>query len=171
MPVGHFTTADDFTVALTSNSTSTAFTAKPPQATKPTGSSTGIHDLAGSLNYSTSNIIICPYGTDSDNDTFTFRLWGWTHAPTLGYYYPIKLLEAAVTLGSQAAAFAASTFLADTITVTHGNFTSVSPADNTSAYLIGKLYGVQAIEFDWDLSGGQEAAAMNAVFRTYNAGA
>lgn len=159
------TTLKDWSKALTANSTAAAFTAKAPTATKPSGTSTGIFDVSSSSTVP-SNIIICPYGTDTDNDVFGVRLWGWNWVPDLSYWFPYKLLEISVTLGSQAAVFAASTFLVDTITITHGNFTAVSPADNTSAFVFGKLHGAQVIEFDWDLGAG--AATMNALFRTYD---
>src|SRR5688572_24642912 len=117
-------TACKFRASLTTSSTATSFTAQTPTATVPTGD--GVFDLwSQSLGWATGCYVpnwlqLNPYGTNGDNDTFDFRVYGYSEGPS-GVYIPQLLIDVSVVLGNIAAtAIAANTFLADTVTVNDG---------------------------------------------------
>lgn len=159
----------DFRRALAANSTATGFTAKLPTATKP--ASAGVIDLfadSGEGINAPPNIPkyaqLVPYGTDSNDQTFSQRLWGWS-ATDQGVWIPQLLLQLDVTLGNIAAtAIAASHLLADTIALAAGDAHAemISPANDTPASVLVHLRGSQLIEFDWDMTG---AASANCLWR------
>ena len=108
---------------------------------------------------------VVPFGTNSDNDLFNLRVWGWSkvHAETL--WVPQLLAQFAVTVGNIAQG-TANTFMADTITKTYGgdDIDIISPAADVTGSALLHLRGHSLIEFDFDLDTG--AAAMNAWWRT-----
>jgi hypothetical protein len=163
--------------ARTTSSTSTGFTAKAPTATKPSGA--GVFDLfdrgtgLGLEPHVPSHILIQPWGTNGNNDTFSMRLWGWNQVESSGTdheaWIPFLLAELTVVLGN-VAGIGTDEFLADTIAVTDGSgeeyFRNLhSPESDTPASIILHLKGAELIEFDFDLAGGQEGVAMNAYWR------
>ncbi len=171
--------------AITSNSTSTGFTAKIPTTTAlvttiASGSSaTGKYDLLDTAlgfthlaDHTSRFLQIIPFATDGENDTFSMRVWGWDKTnDTTPVYVPQLLAQFAVTLGSiSGTAVAANTVMADTIVLTYGDSTTplVSPANDLSASVILHTRGCRYIEFDWDLSGAQEAVSMNAFWRPFD---
>jgi hypothetical protein len=161
--------------ALTTNSTATAFTAKIPVATEPSGD--GVFDLTsasvavGSPTKVPSYIEVIPYAVDGNNDTLDMRLWGWSRVNVEALWIPRPLAEMSVVIGNiSGAAIAANTFMADTITLdlgaADGAFTSIiSPAGDVTASILIHTRGCRYIEFDFDLAGAQEAVSMNAMWR------
>jgi hypothetical protein len=157
--------------ALTTNSTSTSFTAKIPTATKPAG--TGVWDLfdrgvgLAIDTYMPKFINVIPFGTNGDNDTFEMRVWGWkqvalTETTDEGLWIPFLLAELGVTLGNiDGSAIAANTFMADTITVNEGTVEEISTADDTVASILVHLRGASKFQFSFDLAGAQEATGAN----------
>ncbi len=168
--------------AITSNSTSTGFTAKTPTTTaKTTSAATGVYDLLDpTLGFThladhTSRFLqIIPFGTNGENDTFSMRIWGWDKTDdATAVYVPQLLAQFAVVLGSidgSTAIGVSNTFQADTITLTYGDSTTpiVSPANDLPAHAILHTRGCRYIEFDWDLAGAQEGVSMNAFWRPFD---
>lgn len=161
--------------ALATNSTSTDFTAQTPTATEPTG--VGVFDLLarpyGHSVYVPSWLQIIPFGTDGNDDTFDFRVYGYsktTDATPL--YIPQLLIDVSVVLGNIAAtAIAANTFMADTLTINDGPIdglfrSHIDCQEDMGASLLIHTRGCRYIKFDWDLSGAQAAASMNAYWRS-----
>lgn len=161
--------------ALATNSTASDHVAKIPVTTLP--SNDGFHWLMDpDYGYSTSlsakvpeGVFIQPWGTDSNDDAFGMRLWGWSKVFAQDIWVPHLILDATVTLGNIAQG-TASTFMADTIAVTSnhaeaetGKTFNVTPANDLSASIIVHTRGAEWIEFDFDLDTG--AAAMNAWWR------
>jgi hypothetical protein len=153
--------------ALTTNSAATSFTNKLVTATEPTGS--GIHDLRAFQN--SKLILLAPFGTDGDNDTFEMRMWGWAKDSEGALWIPYLITELAVTLGNIAAtAIAANTFMADTIVLNEGIAAGpfhglLSTADDTIGTAVFHTLGAQKIEFDFDRAGAQEGATCNCLFK------
>lgn len=159
--------------ALSANSAASAFTAKIPVATKPSG--TGVFDLFDrDLGIAThvcapDYIQVIPFGTDANNETFNLRVWGWSRVTEL-LWIPQLLCELAVTLGNiDATAIGASHFLADTVVLTYGaaadsgTGTSIlAPANELPCSALVHLRGSELIEFDFDLV---TAAAANCYWR------
>lgn len=164
-----------FRKARTTNSAATAFTAKIPTATAlATSAANGIYDLLDrSLGIATASrvpkyIILQPFGTNGDGDTFDMRLWGWSETDvTTGLYIPQLLVQLNIVLSTASgAAIAADTYMADTITVAKGVAdTTISTDNNTSASVRVDIKGCRFIEFDFDLAGAQEATGMNCWWR------
>ena len=164
--------------ALTTNSTSGAFTSKVQTATEPIG--TGVFDLfdadlgLATNTFSPSHLFLMPFGTDGSNDTFDMRVWAWSqvYAPDLDdhdSWVPYLLLDLSLVLGN-VAAIGTGEFFADTITVNKGAgedwFRSlVTMANDTPANIITHLRGARKIEFDFDLAGAQAGVAMNCYWR------
>lgn len=148
-----------FRKALATNSTATAFVAKLPTATMPSG--TGVFDLGLSA---TGQIVILPYGTTTNDTTFDVRLWGWSQVEGLDLWVPDPILHLSCILGTSAGtAIGASVLMCDTIAVTKGPADNgpwrmvSSPADNTLAVISCQLRGSQLLEFDFDLTGAVSA--------------
>lgn len=172
-------TQDRLRRALATSSTSTGFTAKVPTSTEPTGA--GIFDLYDEeLGIAKCGriprwILLMPFGTDGSNDTFSFRLWGWTQVTCntvnltgdQNLWVPQLLAEIAVVLGNISfTLIATSHFMADTLTLSKGYTGPVnSPANDTPGQIMVDLLGNRKIEFDWDLAGAQEGVAMNCYWR------
>lgn len=176
-------TSIPFRYALATNSTSTAFTAQNASTTAPSGD--GVIDLlsrelgVGLADHSVPTYLqLIPFGTDGDNDTFDMRVYGFS--PTVptdlvidnAIYIPQLLLDLSVVLSAITfSQHAASTFLADTLTVNDGAADNgpwqsiISPAEDLVASIIIHTRGCRYIKFDWDLAGGQEAVSMNCMWR------
>lgn len=167
-----------FRRARTTNSTSTAFTAKVPTATEPTGA--GVFDLfdadlgLATNTFSPSHVMLMPFGTDANNETFALRLWGWSklHSPGItghDYWVPFIIADLAIVLGN-IAGIGSGEFLADTLTITKASGedwfrNTVATENDTPANIILHLRGARKIEFDFDLAGALEGAAMNCYWR------
>lgn len=176
-------TAHKFRKALDTNSTNAAFTAKTPTTTEPTGDAVLnllSDDLAVHLGLNVPTwLLLLPYGTNGNNDTFDMRVWGWNPtADATPVYIPQILLDVSVILGDIAAtAIAADTFLADTFTLNDGAadldgafeqspwVSVLSPAEDLAGTIQLHTRGCQYIEFDFDLAGGQEGVSMNCLWR------
>lgn len=167
-------TSGKFHTALTTNSTSTAFTAQNATTTEPSG--TGKFDLFSTL-YRGQNGVpewlkLIPFGTNGADDTFDMRVYGWnaTDAAT-PIYVPQLLADVSVVLSAITfTPYAADTFLADAITVNDGSADNgpwqsvISPAEDLVASIIIPTRGCRYISFDWDLAGAQEGASMNCLW-------
>lgn len=163
--------------ALSTNSTSTGFTAQVTTTTEPTGA--GVFNLLDSAvgwggGYNVpSYFTLIPFGVDGNNDTFDFRVWGYTPTnDTTKIYIPQLLIDVSVILGAATATdIAANTFLADTLTVNDGAADNgpwrviIDAQEDLVASLTFCTLGNQYLKFDWDLAGGQEAVSMNCLIR------
>jgi hypothetical protein len=172
--------------ALTTNSTSTGFTAKTATATNPAPiSSTSVADglVSGKYNLldpklglhqgnNTGRYVnIIPFGTNGNNDTFDMRLWGWRKVSGVDLWIPTLLVQLDVILGDiVATAIAADNYLADTITIDAGDESSplISPENDTPGMASIHLRGCELIEFDWDLAGAQEGVSMNCYWNVFD---
>ena len=109
--------------------------------------------------------MIAPYGTGSNNNTFSLRVIGWRIVGETGdqtftslLWWPVTLCELACTLSATtgvAGRIISNTERAvDTIVLTTGNAnvnnSIVSPADDTIAHCTIDLEGFQKIEYTFD---------------------
>ena len=168
------------------NSTSTGFTAQNATATEPSG--TGIFDLGaephGSRNKVPTWLQLMPFGKNGNDDTFDFRLYGYSETVPADLvtdtklYIPQLLVDVSVVLCALTFSdHAADTFLADTLTINDGPtdldgafenspwLSVLSPAEDLPASVLVHTRGCRYIKFDWDLAGGQEAVSMNCLWR------
>lgn len=166
-----------FKKALSTNSTSTGFTAQVATTTEPTGS--GVFNLLdtalgwGGGHKVPTHFQLVPFGTNGDNDTFDFRVWGYSKIEgTTAIYVPQLLLDVSVILcAATATPIAADTFLADTLTVNDGGADNgpwqriIDSQEDLPASIIFHSRGCQYLKFDWDLAGGQEGVSMNCLIR------
>jgi hypothetical protein len=156
--------------ALTTSSAATSFANKLITATEPSGD--GVHDLRNMQNKKL--IMLHPFGTNGDNDTFEMRLWGWSRDSSGGLWIPNVIAELAVVIGNIAATpIAANTFVADTITLNEGIAAGpfhglLSTGEDTASTAIFHTLDAQKIEFDFDLAGGQEAATVNCFWKVFD---
>lgn len=166
-----------FRKALTTNSTSTSFTAQNTTTTEPTGDGV-INLLSGAVGWGggynvPSYVLLMPFGTNGNNDTFDMRVYGYNKTnDTTPIYVPVLLLDISVVLCAITATdIAADTFLADSITLNDGFASSPqwlhiqNHAEDLAACVILHTMGCQYLKFDFDLAGGQEAASMNCLIR------
>lgn len=154
--------------ALATNSTASSFASKAPTLTKPSGA--GVFDLYDinlglALNTQVPQyIFLQPYGGNSNDETFDIRLYGWNTLQDKGVadhglWVPVLLVEANVTLGNIAATdLGANMLISDTLVIVKGDTVTVSPANNTPAFIKLNMLGAQLIEFDFDLTGTGDAA-------------
>ena len=158
---------------LGANSTDTSFAAKVPTTTKPSGA--GVVEMSPggtSENTILSYLMVIPFGTDANDETFDLRMFGWSAVAGDGdtVYVPVRLLQASCTLGTatgvNSSNFENENFLADTIaSVTGSGLNSVvSPADNTVAHLIIDATGFGQVEIIYDLTGAASAGALVRMF-------
>lgn len=165
-----------FQTALATASTATSFAALIPTATEPSGA--GVFDLAseslglGGNTYVPSHLQLLPFGTNGNNDTFDFRLYGWSKVAGSTLYIPQLLIDVSVILGNiDGSAIGTNVFLADTLTVNDGPADSsiwrslIDCQEDLPASVVVHTRGCRWIQFDWDLAGGQEAASMNCYWR------
>ena len=119
-------------------------------------------------------VLLLPYATAGDNDTFSMRLIGWRvlgSLPTTLLWVPIVLLEiactASATVGIASRLVVATERFVDTITLVTGNedvsVDIVSPTSDEIAHAVADLKGSQKIEFTFD-STAAGTTAMNCLF-------
>lgn len=167
----HEHAGSEWSIALTANSTATAFAARIPTTTKPAGAS-GISKVieVGGL----TELLLIPYGTNSDNDEFDVRVIGWKKIPLTtairtNLWIPSTRMEGTAILNSALPGIAAShviatEYFADTFTVDEGIgvvFQSTN-AVPMCALVQCDITGFDLIEIDFDLGTG--AAAMNCLY-------
>lgn len=176
------TAVTQFRYALATNSTSTAFTAQNATSTEPSG--TGIIDLGetsngvGNPQFVPTYLQLIPFGTAADNKTFDMRVYGYSATvPTdlvtdTALYIPQLLLDVSVVLSAITFSdHAASTFLADTLTVNDGAADNgiwrslIDCQEDMVASVLIHTRGCRYIKFDWDLAGASEATSMNCLWR------
>jgi hypothetical protein len=120
----------------------------------------------GVKGYGPRRVMIVPFGTDANNETFDIRVWGWSKVVGAELYVPHLIAELAITLGNIAATpVGANHFLADTIVVTKSEPNAIisSPANDSPAFALLHLHGAQHIEFEFKVGTG---AAANCYWRT-----
>jgi hypothetical protein len=167
------TPANHWVPVLSTDSTDTSFTGKKPTATKPSGD--GVIDLlSADVGESIGDqvpdfVVVKPYGTDDNDETFDMRVWGWSFNRSQSIWEPILIIEVNVQLGDLDVArpTGGTTYYdADIIVEAKGDTDTartVSPDNNLSAYMVIDPIGSQMLEFTFDLTG---AAAANALYRT-----
>ena len=158
----------DWQFWLTNNSTSTAFPATLATVTKPAHTDESADPSSNKIVFSTPDslrLILMPFGGDTNDDTFAFRVTGWrkTTANTNALYVPMLLFEGAVTLHSTAVGISGETpdntdFLSDDIAQSDG--ISANAINNT---VIGSFVdldhlGCPIIEITFDLTTGGNSA-------------
>jgi hypothetical protein len=175
VPVLHETLCQDFRKARSVNQTSNGYVSKVPTLTEPAGdaaTATGasVIDLANGAPQVQNALLIVPYGTGSDTNTFSCRVIGWKRVPGVqgtnhALWVPVTLLEIACTLstptGVAGTPIVAAELFADTITVTKGSTLSgeapsetlVSPADNTIAHCVVDVKGFTKVELSFTTGG------------------
>lgn len=176
-------TAIPFRYALATNFVApNGFTAQNATATEPSG--TGVIDLLNpDLGIGVSGYRVPTYlnlvffGTSADDQTFDARVYGYS--PTLptdlvtdtAIYIPQLLLDVSAILSAITFSdHAASTFLADTLTVNDGSADNgpwqalISPAENLVASILIHTRGCRYIKFDFDCNI-PTAASANCMYR------
>ncbi len=160
--------------ALLANSTAASFTAKIPVADKPENDGVfNIYDSkygAAIMPRGPKYLHVIPYGTDTDDETLSVRVWAWSEVVNQGLWVPQLLTELLVTVGAiDGAVIGAGVKMADTIVVTYGDAAAeglgvypISPANDVTASAIVHLRGAHLIEFDFKKG---TAVAMNAYWR------
>ncbi len=135
-------------------------------ATEPSGN--GIIETGGrESGESPSSIQFIPFGTGSSNDTFGLRITGWAKTAD-GLWIPTRMATLTCTLGTAVGVTgyvpSNSHKFVDTITVAGPTtYELVSPADDTSAYVILDAQGYQKIQVTCDLLSG--ATGANTLYR------
>lgn len=177
------TISQDFQKARRVNATDTSFPSRIPTKTRPAlglesaGSATSqdvIRTRGPNGAISQNLILVMPYGTGSDNDTFNLRLYAWrlvsppNNDPNLNVYVPLMLCELACTLsatvGVAGTPLVATERLVDTIVLTTGstaNVTIVSPTGDIPAHALIDFLGGPDLEFTFDVNSG--TTGMNAL--------
>lgn len=142
------------------------------QATAP-----AIIDMYGGGVTSTNMLKLVPYGTDTNNLTFSMRVIGWSKLDegdkNTTIWIPIILGEVSCTLSSSCTGVAggiipAATYFCDTIAVTYGtsgiDLSVTSPAADIPAHVVVDTKGCQFVEVQFDMTG---AASGNALYSAY----
>jgi len=153
-----------YKVARATDSADTSFPSRVPTVTEPSGD--GVVDIQGSGVASTW-LMLVPFGTDANNETFDVRVVGWRNVGTL--WIPTILLQFSATLGNVVGVAGtdvlATHFLADTVSDPVAGMGSVgvncqpsSPANDTPAHYLFDTRGCPKVEILFDLTG---AAAAN----------
>ena len=172
------TTIRTFRKALDTNSADTSFSAKLITATKPSGDAVVDlldTDLGLALGLSAPRYVqILPYGSNTNDTTFSMRLWAWNRTAGLAteLWVPQLLVELAVTLDdtlTTADGLDDATYddnlCADTIAISLGDTESpvISPADGlTPASILVHIRAAQLLEWSFDMTGAESG---NALFR------
>ena len=150
------------------NQTTTgAYVAKIPTVTEPSGdagTNTGasVQELTSGITAGVGAVLIVPYGSGNDGDTFKMAVIGWRSVGReisgTALWIPILLYEATCTL-STAVGIAAKTIInterfVDTIVVISGSTdiaeVLVSPANNFIGHVTVPLEGFQKLELTFD---------------------
>lgn len=167
----------------TNSSNASALATLIPTATKPSG--TGVIDLQDpdygygmkKLDRVPQWLNLIPIGTDANNETFDMQVWGWKRGVSSSgddqaEWTPILLLQLAVTLGNidASAVYGTNSFMADTLTVTHGQddagsdlVAPISTAADFPASCRLHLRGCELVEFEFS-NNGKTAATMNCLW-------
>jgi hypothetical protein len=182
------TLSSSFRLAAATDQTNTSWATIVPTITEPGGAGSGATAAAVfSLtskdgNYAQNGVKVVPFGTTSNNNTFSLRVYAWSFVRNLlvnnasvDLWVPVNLLEVVCTLtsampGVTGSAISASHYFCQTITVTTGSTLSgeaaaenvVSPANGTIAHFVVDLKGFQKLQLDFSVNGGS-ATAMNAL--------
>lgn len=196
MPTSLMTASNDLTKVRRVNATDTSFpsripTKQAPQAAMfPSGPGTPIAagsatlkeviNTRGAVGSQSANLLqLFPYGTGSDNNTFSLRVIAW-HAVNppnndlnKNIYIPTTLCELAVTLSATIPGVAGcqvvdTELFADTITITTGDTSLVklySGANNTVAWAVIDYLGAPFVEVTFNINSGS-TTDMNALFKT-----
>ena len=145
------TTCEKFRAGMVTNSTASSFTAKAPVASTAKPSNDGVVDMmALHQGRNVGNYLqMALWGTAADNDTFDFRVWGWSQVAS-SYWVPQLLLEVNATVG--AIVVTTGVRMVDTIVYAKGDSTAsiISPANDLPASIILHLRGSELVEFDFD---------------------
>lgn len=168
------TISSDFNKVRSVNQTSNGYVAKIPTATEPAGdaaTATGasIQEMRGVVFAGSgvqNAVILMPYGTGSNNSTFSMRVYGWRpiglNTPTTALWIPALLCEVACTMTSTGPGIAGKIIVAtelfvDTITITYGNANvsveAVSPANDLPAHIVVDLKGFPKFEATFTTGG------------------
>jgi len=151
---------------VAANATNATFPSKVPTITKPSGA--GVIELCspdkGAV--AQNGIVLIPYGTGSDNNTFELRVIGWRLVTNdegkAGLWIPVLLVELHCTL-SAAVGVAGATVVnterfADTISLTTGNddvsVDIVSPTGEIIAHAMLDLKGFNLVETTFSINSG-----------------
>jgi hypothetical protein len=151
---------------LSANGTDTSFAARKSTLTRPSGS--GVID-AGDGTFTRNAILLRPFGTDTNNNTFLLRVLGWNLEISTNSWEYALLADLSVTLGNiqgtAGCAIAAADFEADTITeATAMGVDLYSPtADVRGAFCRIDTQGAQIIEILGNRN--SSAATWNTLYR------
>jgi hypothetical protein len=156
-----------FAKVRSTNSTSANYPSKVATTTEPATSTAGVLVAAPST-IAPKKILLVPYGTDADGETFKVRVIGWREVS--GLWIPVPLAEATCTLSSAVGVDAASIeneeFFADTIELATGypadSSRVYSPTGNVLAHLIVDVEGFKYVEVIFDRNA--SAASANALY-------
>lgn len=153
----------------TADSTDTSFPSKIPTLTEPVGN--GVLELGQFGAVSQNGVVLLPYATAGNNDTFSIRLIGWRKigtAPDVAMWIPVVLCELAciccAATGVTGGAILATERFVDSLTIVTGNanvsIDVVSPLGDVIAHAVADTKGCQKIEATFD-STAAGATAMN----------
>lgn len=161
------TAAKDFVKLLSTNATDASFPSKVPTVTEPTGD--GVIDVTkNGIVYN--NIILVPFGTNANDQTFKLRLIGWRKVSTL--WVPVPLMQATCTLSSSipgvsGATVSNSNYFVDTVTLeswvnSNVSAEAVSPTGNIAAHILADMKGFAKVEVTFDRN--SSAASCNTLY-------
>jgi hypothetical protein len=174
------TISQPFRLVRSANSTDSSFASKVPTADKPSGA--GVLDLGGFGVANQNGVMLVPFGTGSDGDTFSLRVlaWHWISDPTITkavttLWVPALLCELSVTLSSGNPGVAgtilgSSNYFAKSISLTTGNANvsteTVSPATSgVLAHATVDMKGAQMLEVIFTT--GSSATDCNALYKFF----
>jgi hypothetical protein len=176
-PTAVYTESHDWRMVRSSNSTDTSFTGRVITTTSPLTSTAGVLSTqipGGGPRHTANSIILLPFGTDADDETFSVQLLGWrplTSSGTAQVWVPSLLCQFAVTLsaltGVNSSDLENEEFIADTIDTVVGTSAveTISPATDGVANKIATIeiavQGYPQVEVLFDLTG---AASANALY-------
>ena len=169
------TVSAPFAKALATDSADTSFASKIPTGTEPTGN--GIIEIGANGLAVQNGIILVPYATAGNDDTFSMRLIGWRKLgtdPATLLWIPVVLAELACTastvVGVAGRLVVATERFVDTITLVTGNddisIDIVSPTGNVVAHAVADIKGFQKLELTFD-STAVGATAMNCLYSMF----
>lgn len=162
------------------NDTSSSFGSRVPTTDKPSGS--GVIDLGGYGMANQNGVLLLPFGTGSDGNTFSLRVlaWHWIVDPLITkakptLFVPFLLCELSVTLSSGNPGVAGSIlgstqYFAKSISLTTGNANvsaeTLSPAaSGVLAHATADMKGAQMLEVIF--STGSSATDCNALYKFF----
>lgn len=176
------TLSEDFRRIRATNTTDNGFPSRIPRTTEPTGigddvaqaTASAIVDLRNGSIRAQNKVLIKPFGTDANDETFSLRVIGWRKIIEAGveatsFWDPTMLAQLACTLSSTPVGLAGrivdeTNMFADTITITTGNADYVdvlSPTGDVAGHAIVMLLGYSLLEITFTT--GASAASCNAL--------